>query len=115
MTLINNFKFYFKANTIKNKNDIVIKSKINNFKFIEIGKNNRIGNHFKVSFFKEFYSKTYYPKLLIGSNCYMGDYITILCTDNVIIGNDVLIASHVLITSENHGIDPESPIPYSKQ
>jgi lipopolysaccharide O-acetyltransferase len=31
------------------------------------------------------------------------------------IGNSVLIASNVLISSENHGMNPESDIPYMDQ
>lgn len=51
----------------------------------------------------------------IGDRCDLGYYFTILNASKVTIGNDVLIASHVLITSENHGIDPESLYPYKEQ
>lgn len=51
----------------------------------------------------------------IGDNCYIGFDFSILAKDPVIIQKDVLIASNVIITSENHGIDPESDLPYMSQ
>ena len=54
-------------------------------------------------------------KIIIGNNCYIGSNISILAGAKVQIGNNVLIASNVLITSENHGIDPESEISYMNQ
>ena len=51
----------------------------------------------------------------IGNHCYICFYFTILNASKVKIGDNVLIASHVLITSENHSIDPESDIPYMDQ
>lgn len=53
--------------------------------------------------------------LIIGNNCYIGTNFSALVGANISIGNDVLIASYVLITSENHGMNPESGIPYSNQ
>ena len=35
--------------------------------------------------------------------------------EKIAIGDHVLIASDVVITGENHGIDPESEIPYMDQ
>lgn len=51
----------------------------------------------------------------IGENCYIGYYFTILNASSVTIGDHVLIASHVMISSENHGVDPESDMPYMNQ
>lgn len=55
------------------------------------------------------------PRIEIGNRCYICYYFTILNASSVSIGDDVLIASHVMISSENHGIDPESDIPYMHQ
>ena len=55
------------------------------------------------------------PKITIGNHCYIGYYFTILAGADVTIENNVLIASHVIITSENHSVDPESNIPYMDQ
>jgi len=51
----------------------------------------------------------------IGKGCYIGSYLTVLNAGKIVIGNRVLIASNVLITSENHGMDPESDIDYMDQ
>lgn len=51
----------------------------------------------------------------IGDNCYIGYNFSLLAKDKIIIEKDVLIASNVIITSENHGIDPESDLPYMSQ
>ena len=54
------------------------------------------------------------PRIIIGKNCNIGYYFSILNASEVTIGDDVLIASHVLITSENHGMNPEE-VSYMKQ
>lgn len=55
--------------------------------------------------------------IVIGDGCYIGFNFTVLSADgkHVKIGDQVLIASDVLISNENHGIDPESDIPYMDQ
>lgn len=88
---------------------------INKLKYINLGKNIRIGRFSRINFYKEFYGNIYQPNLFIGDNSYIGDFFTILCTDSIIIENDVLIASYVTIVSENHGIDVQSKLHYSKQ
>lgn len=55
------------------------------------------------------------PSIHIGNHCYIGYYFSILNASSVTLGDDVLIASHVLISSENHGVNPESEIPYMNQ
>lgn len=54
-------------------------------------------------------------KLTIGEHCYFGFRLCILVAADVKIGDNVLIASDVTIVSHNHGIDPESEIPYMDQ
>ena len=54
-------------------------------------------------------------RITIGNHCYLGFYLTILAGESITIGNNVLMASHILITSEGHGLDPESSIPYMDQ
>ena len=54
-------------------------------------------------------------KVSIGKRCFLGYNLSILSYKDVYIEDDVLIASNVLITSENHGIDPETEVPYMNQ
>lgn len=55
------------------------------------------------------------PKVDIGNNCYIGMNFSALARDPIIIEDRVLIASNVLVSSENHGIDPESNKSYMEQ
>lgn len=56
-----------------------------------------------------------HPKIRIGEHCYLGYHLSILAGADVMIGNRVLMASDILITTEAHGMDPESEIPYMDQ
>ena len=47
--------------------------------------------------------------VIVGYNC------TIFCTDFLRIGKDTILAGGCLITTENHGVDPESDEPYQVQ
>lgn len=55
------------------------------------------------------------PQITIGDHCYLGYHLSILAGADVTIEHEVLMASNVLITSESHGMDPESSIPYMDQ
>ena len=59
--------------------------------------------------------RTNIPEVYIGDGCNIGQRFSILAGGRVTIGKEVLIASDVLITSENHSIDPESDLPYMDQ
>ena len=47
--------------------------------------------------------ESYRPHLVIGSRFACSDYVHIACTSSVVIGDDVLVGSHVLITDHMHG------------
>lgn len=91
---------------------IIYPSIISGHQGIKIGNNTTILNNSRI---QNFYQDNNNPQIIIGNHCYIGYYFTVLNASQVLIGNDVLFASHVLISSENHGIDPESPIPYMDQ
>lgn len=57
------------------------------------------------------------PSIKIGDGCYIGFNTTILSAaeGTVTIGDNVLFASNIIVTNENHGTDPENPIPYMNQ
>lgn len=54
-------------------------------------------------------------KIKIGDNCYIGYNNTFLAGGNITLEDGVLMASNILISSENHSIDPESPDYYMNQ
>ena len=53
--------------------------------------------------------------IYIGNNCYLGFGLSLLNASKITIGNSVLMASNILISSENHGMNPESDVPYMDQ
>lgn len=91
------------------------KSYINKPKYLILGDGVRIGNDARLSFYDTFNEKKLSPKLVIGSNTYIGNHFTALVADEIILGKEVLIASYVMISSENHGMDPEDHLSYGKQ
>lgn len=80
---------------------------------IRIGNNTTILSNARLAV----YGKGSKANITIGDNCYVGFGFSALASANanIDIGNDVLFASNVLVTNENHGIDPESNIPYMDQ
>lgn len=55
------------------------------------------------------------PKIVIGEKCYIAYHNTFLAAADIVIGNEVLMASNILISSENHSTNPESDTPYMDQ
>lgn len=82
---------------------------------VSIGSNTTILNGARLAVYGD--KKFINPTIEIGDNCYFGFGISILAhsSSTIRIGNDVLFASNVLITNENHGIDPEEKVPYMHQ
>lgn len=55
------------------------------------------------------------PNLIMGNNVIIGYNFSALVADVVEIGADTILASNILITSENHGMNPEHELPYHQQ
>ena len=82
-------------------------------KLISIGSNTKILKNSRIQNFV--FDNCKAKEIRIGDNCYIGYNFTILNASSVIIGDVCLIASNVMITSENHGMNPESEKSYSFQ
>ena len=82
---------------------------------VSIGSNTTILKGARLAVYGE--KKNVNPTIEIGDNCYLGFGISILAhsSSTIRIGNDVLFASNILITNENHGINPENEVPYMNQ
>ncbi|MGT2846762.1 DapH/DapD/GlmU-related protein [Streptococcus massiliensis] len=91
------------------------RTQINSFKYFNISNNLSIGNDCRFTFIEEFGGCHYNPLLIIKENVSMCNRCSILCADTVQIGKDTLIASDVLITSENHGVDLSLKASYRDQ
>lgn len=81
---------------------------------VQIGNNTTLLSNSRLAVFGDFFSA---PNISIGNNCYIGFNFTALsfAKSKLVIGNNVLIASNVTITNENHGMNPYSDIPYMNQ
>lgn len=55
----------------------------------------------------------YIPNITIGENVYIAYRFTVMSAAPIKIGDNTLIASGVVITSENHGINPEAADSYA--
>lgn len=86
---------------------------IANKHLITIGSNTTILPGLRLQLYPELVDTL--PHVSIGSNCYMGYNISILAGADIRIGDNVLMASNILLSSENHGMDPESDVPYMSQ
>lgn len=81
---------------------------------IEIGENTTILSNCRLCVYGNGSNTDY---ISIGDNCYIGFGFTALASSKakVVIGNNVLFASNVIVTNENHGMDPENSVPYMNQ
>lgn len=82
-------------------------------KNIFIGNNTTILPNSRIQLFPDRGNRN--ARIIIGNGCFITYNVTLLGGDDITIEDNVLIASNVLITSENHSIDPESDIPYMNQ
>lgn len=72
-----------------------------------------LGYDARLLFVKEYKEKKYNPEILIGENVCIGNRFSALSAAPIEIGDDCLFASDVMLTSENHGMDPELSKSYS--
>ena len=81
-------------------------------KGIYISNNVRIGKSCRLSCYS---TQSKNGTITVEDNCYIGDYLSIMTADDVLIREDTLFASFVTILGENHGMDPECGIKYGLQ
>ncbi|NQV23430.1 MAG: acyltransferase [Rhodopirellula sp.] len=55
-----------------------------------------------------------YGRITIGNRCFIGHGSTIACSDEIAIGTDCLIGEYVTIRDQNHGMDC-SDVPFAQQ
>ena len=91
----------YKPLYIKNKKDIYIKE------------NTTILNNVRMQVYNDITKLD--SKILIGKKCYIGYNASFLAGGNIIIEDGVLLASNILLSSENHSINPECEEYYMEQ
>lgn len=112
--LLSRIKHRFNLYLIKQKkirigNDSLIKSpyEIYGGNNIIIGEHVSIQQYSKLCCFDKYAGKEYKPEILIGNNVFSNRFLTILSAGKISIGDDTFLGSHVLISNENHGTNPE--------
>ncbi|CZQ95756.1 acyltransferase [Trichococcus ilyis] len=88
---------------------------INDFSRISVGKNVYIGHDARCLIVKNYHGGVYNPFIKIGNNVSIGNRCSFLSAAPIVIKDNNLIASDVMITSENHGMDPEDSDSYATQ
>lgn len=81
--------------------------KISGLKWLSIGNRTSILDGCRIVAHESYYGGQYTPQIIIGDNVYIAYNCTVLAAAPITIGDNTLVASNVLITSENHGMDPE--------
>ena len=83
--------------------------------YVEIGNDTGIMLNARLDCWPSYEGVKLSPRLVIGNRTQIGLNFTAICSDSLQIGDDVLIAAGVMVTTQNHGMDPESPKSYQRQ
>lgn len=75
---------------------------ITGYKHISIEKLSA-GEHFRMEAISFFHDQTFNPNIVIGNNVSFGSDVHIGCVSRLMIGNNVLCGSHVVILDHDHG------------
>ncbi|MBE6333915.1 MAG: acyltransferase [Bacteroidales bacterium] len=73
-------------------------------KYISIGENSSLGKGCIVNAWDYILGIEYSPSLIIGKNCFLGEYDHIICVNSITIGTNVTLGRWVTITDNSHGI-----------
>lgn len=99
----------------KNDSHIQKTALVTNPDCIECGKKVRILYGARIECFKKYADKEMFPKLILGDGVIIGPHFNGLISDTCTIGKDTIIAQNVTLVTGNHGMDPESEIPFHAQ
>ncbi len=88
---------------IKDGSSVGMNPKVHGAQYMDIGKNFRAGDGLNLQAWDYYAEKIFQPKLIIGDDVLMADYIQISCAQEVRIGNRVLIGQNVYISDNSHG------------
>ena len=100
---------------IISKNGLVGGGIIRHGEYVDVKGKVHIKKGFRIECYPSFYESNYTPNFVIEDGVFIGFNFTALVADMLSIGSDTILASNVTLTTENHGMDPNSPIPYHAQ
>lgn len=95
--------FWFRVLTKKKFRFIGSHTKLRGQKFFELGKEVIVGDFCWIEAVPEYRDKIYNPRIQIGDNVAMSDFVHISAVDSIIIGEGTLIGSKVYIGDHSHG------------
>ena len=72
-------------------------------RYIKIGKNTMIERHSVLTCWDNYGGNKYTPKIEIGEECSLGEYLHITCIGSISIGNGVLLGRRITISDNSHG------------
>ena len=98
------YRYYYKFIFGWDVRSISGQNYIRGSKYISIGSNFCCKGNLWLEAVTEFNGERYFPKVLIGDNFSGGLGLHIASTHSIVIGNNVLVGSKVLITDHLHGI-----------
>ena len=108
-------KHQIKKAFAKNHSSIIKIMKVKNTKYVVVGKKVKVHENARIECYDEFRGQSFKPSLIIGDGVIIGNNFTALVTNTCRIGSNSVFAHNVSIIDENHGIDPESVLPYHAQ
>ena len=86
---------------------------INDKTKLKIDNNFYLGRNSRFLIVHNYKGSAYSPSIVIGRNVSIGNRFTALSAAPIVVEDDCLLASDILITSENHGMDPEVHLSYA--
>lgn len=98
------FYIYFKNLNAGGRRCCIGRAPLIKGKGIEVGRSFSVGNDFWLESISKYYGYGYLPRISIGDNFIANHCNHIAAVNEIIIGDDVLIGSYVLITDHAHGI-----------
>lgn len=82
---------------------------------IVIDSGSSIGKHAWLGCYDNYLDERYSPRLSIGKNVRIGNYVTITAVGRISIGDGCLFSDFVYVSDHAHGANPESDLPPQKQ
>lgn len=82
-------------------------------KYIELGNNVSLGKRCRIYCYDNYANVPLSPSIVIGPGSMFGDDCRFLVADRLTVGKNVLAASYILVTTENHGMNCD--LSYSTQ
>ena len=111
--LLKGVKHFFEHLLLKSKKVVIDKTShirkpysISNGRYIKILGNSYICSHSTLSCFDHYSGEEYVPSIVIENDVFINSYFCALSACRLTIGHDTFIGPNVLVTNENHGLDP---------